>query len=396
MKLQFHWRCLDGSEAKAKDHSVMRHDVARGSVDLESQARFCREAEDLGIDSLLMNVGYAVPDPLLLATSLAARTQRIGFMSAFRPGLMSPTLFVQQVNTFSNLYPGRISLNIVAGHSPVEQAFYGDHLGHDERYDRMGEFLTVCRALWEQDAPVTFKSEYYNIRDGQLHTPFCSPLSRRPLIYVGGNSEPCQRLACQHADVWMRFPAPQDELAASIRPVIEAGREVGLRMAVLARPTRREALEAARALIPDQPDAKTSVENAFVQGADSHSIQEVHAMGSREWLSPVLWTGAVRQHGAPSVTFLGSYDEVADQILALKELGVTQYILHGWPKWDEMRRFGAEVLPRVRDREQTTEGLSRLSSVLRPAAPARTVGPTDPASGESDFQGDTHRAHELR
>jgi alkanesulfonate monooxygenase len=350
MKLRFHWRCLDGSEAKAKDHSATRHDVARGSVDLESQARFCREAEALGIESLLMNVGFAHPDPLLLATSLAARTERIGFMSAFRPGLMSPTLFVQQVNTFSNLFPGRISLNIVAGHSPAEQAFYGDHLGHDERYDRMSEFLTVCRALWEHGGPVTFESVYYNIRDGQLHTPYCSPSSLRPLIYVGGNSESCQRVAYQHADVWMRFPAPLDELAASIRPTIQAGREVGLRMAVLARPTHREAVEAARALVPDQPDAKTAVENAFVQRSDSQSIHEVHAMGSREWLSPVLWTGAVRQHGAPSVMFLGSYDEVADEIMVLEKLGVTQYILHGWPKWDEMRRFGNEVLPRIRNR----------------------------------------------
>jgi alkanesulfonate monooxygenase len=73
-------------------------------------------------------------------------------------------------------------------------------------------------------------------------------------------------------------------------------------------------------------------------------------MGSREWLSPVLWTGAVRQHGAPSVMFLGSYDEVADEIMVLEKLGVTQYILHGWPKWDEMRRFGNEVLPRIRNR----------------------------------------------
>jgi alkanesulfonate monooxygenase len=297
-----------------------------------------------------MNVGFAHPDPLLLATSLAARTERIGFMSAFRPGLMSPTLFVQQVNTFSNLFPGRISLNIVAGHSPAEQAFYGDHLGHDERYDRMSEFLTVCRALWEHGGPVTFESVYYNIRDGQLHTPYCSPSSSRPLIYVGGNSESCQRVAYQHADVWMRFPAPLDELAASIRPTIQAGREVGLRMAVLARPTHREAVEAARALVPDQPDAKTAGEIAFVQQSDSQSIHEVHAMGSREWLSPVLWTGAVRQHGAPSVMFLGSYDEVADEIMVLEKLGVTQYILHGWPKWDEMRRFGNEVLPRIRNR----------------------------------------------
>jgi alkanesulfonate monooxygenase len=328
-------------------------------VDLGSQARFCREAEDLGLDSLLMNMGFAVPDPLLLSACLAAQTRRIRYMVAVRPGLMSPTLLVQQINTFSQAFPGRISLNVVAGHSPAEQGYYGDAADHDLRYDRMDEFLTICRAFWERDAPVTFEGRHYTIRDGQLHTRFLPPSAGRPEIYVGGNSESCRRVAGRHADVWMRFPAPLGELGASIRPVQQAGREVGLRMAVLARPTRVEALEAARALVPEQPDDKTSDEAAFVRRSDSQSIREVYALGSREWLSPALWTGAVRRHGAPSVALLGSYDEVADQIRELGELGITHYILHGWPKWDEMRRFGTEVLPRVRDRDRATAAFAR-------------------------------------
>ena len=95
-------------------------------MDLSAQALFCREAAELGIDSLLMNVGFAVPDPLLLSAGLAARTDRIRFLVAVRPGLMSPTLFVQSVNTFSQVFPDRLSLNVVAGHSPAEQAAYGD------------------------------------------------------------------------------------------------------------------------------------------------------------------------------------------------------------------------------------------------------------------------------
>jgi alkanesulfonate monooxygenase len=361
MTLRFHWRCLDGSEALAADSSAKRHDAARGGVDLESQARFCREAADLGIDSLLMNMGFGVPDPLLLSACLAAKSHRIRYMVAVRPGLMSPTLLVQQVNTFSQVFPGRISLNVVAGHSPAEQGYYGDDADHDRRYDRMDEFLTVCRALWEHDDPVTFEGRHYTIRDGQLHTRFLPHSAGRPEIYVGGNSDSCRRVAGLHADVWMRFPATLEELGSSVRPVIQTGREVGLRMAVLARPTRLEALEAARALVPDRPDDKTSDEESFVRRSDSRSIKDVHALGSREWLSPALWTGAVRRHGAPSVVLLGSYDEVADQIRDLGELGISHFILHGWPKWDEMRRFGIEVMPRVRDSDRAAAKFPRPS-----------------------------------
>jgi hypothetical protein len=35
-----------------------------------------------------------------------------------------------------------------------------------------------------------------------------------------------------------------------------------------------------------------------------------------------------------------------------KEIGVTQFIIAGWPKLDEMMIFGREVLPLVRERRK--------------------------------------------
>ena len=40
---------------------------------------------------------------------------------------------------------------------------------------------------------------------------------------------------------------------------------------------------------------------------------------------------------------------------AAKRIGVTQFIISGWPKLDEMVIFGREVLPLVRDAEQRWE-----------------------------------------
>ena len=57
-------------------------------------------------------------------------------------------MLVQQINTLSVLTRGRVSLNIVAGHTPHEQRYYGDFLAHDERYERTDEFLTICRRFW--------------------------------------------------------------------------------------------------------------------------------------------------------------------------------------------------------------------------------------------------------
>jgi alkanesulfonate monooxygenase len=349
--LRFHWRLLDGGEAARGASVATRHAEFRGSPDLDAQVRFCRDAEEAGIDSLLVDVGFAKPDPMLLAVALARRTERVTFMVACRPGLMSPTLFVQQVNSFSALAGGRISLNVVAGHSAVEMGYYGDALGHDERYQRMEEFLSVCRSFWESEGPVEFSGRHYSIRGGRLQTPFTSPTAKAPEVFVGGNSGPGRAVAAQWADCWVRFPLAPDRLAGEIRPVLDAGKQVGLRLGVVARPTRAEAVSAARDLV-DHAGAAGRDLRAFVRQSDSQSIRSIDALSRDEWLSPCLWTGAVPTLGVTSVCLVGSYDEVADQLVALRELGVSQYILTGWPKWDEMVRFGRDVIPRVRDRER--------------------------------------------
>jgi alkanesulfonate monooxygenase len=56
-----------------------------------------------------------------------------------------------------------LSLNIVAGHSPLEERYYGDFLAHHERYARTEEFLTICHAFWKNDGSVNYCGKYYRI-----------------------------------------------------------------------------------------------------------------------------------------------------------------------------------------------------------------------------------------
>lgn len=376
--IRFHWRLLEGGEAARSFTDVTRHDSTKGLPDLEAQTRFCRDAEDVGIDSLLVNVNYAQPDPMVLAMALARRTESITFMVATRPGLMSPTLFAQQVNTFSALSGGRISLNVVAGHTPKELAGYGDDLDHDARYARMDEFLAICQLLWAADGPVDFVGTYYTIRDGRINTPFVSSGRRGPEVFVGGNSASCREVAARRASCWLRFPLPPTELARELRPVLDAGKEVGLRMSVIARPTREEALSVAHRLVAAGEDAKADDERAFVQSSDSQSVRAVFALAEQEWLTPHLWTGAVRRYGAPCVALVGSYDEVAEQLYHFGEIGIGHFILMGWPKWDEMVRFGREVIPRTRALEAA--GLMRAETAHAIPPPLATrAGEAPPA-----------------
>jgi len=114
-----------------------------GLFDIGQQIEACRQAEQNGIESMLMAIGFTRPDPLQLAIAIGLQTEKIKFMVACRSGLVSPTFFVQQLNTVSAILPDRILLNVVCGHTPHELRYYGDFLDHSERYRRTGEFLTV-------------------------------------------------------------------------------------------------------------------------------------------------------------------------------------------------------------------------------------------------------------
>jgi alkanesulfonate monooxygenase len=360
VQLKFHWRLLQGGERSAETRSTGASRKATGLPDLEAQINFCRRAEELGIHGVLTDCGASKPDSILLSTAIGLSTSKIEFIIAYRSGLITPTAFVQQLNTLSALIHGRLSLNIVAGYSREEQGYYGDLLSHGERYARTSEFLEVCLALWRCDRPVTYRGRYYQIEDAQLNTPFVSDKRTFPEIFIAGGSEDAKALAIKCGTLWMQFGDAPENLRAAIQPVLAAGREAGLRMAVITRPTHEEAIRAAselvRALDPSL-DEKQKEQN-FVRKSDSVSIKANYEAASIvEWPTPYLWRGAVRTHGPGTVCLVGSPAEVANALMKYKAIGISQFILSGWPKLEEMIFFGEHVLPLVRQREKEEETL---------------------------------------
>ena len=72
---------------------------------------------------------------------------------------------------------------------------------------------------------------------------------------------------------------------------------------------------------------------------------------ANHWLSDSLWTGLVPHYGPVWTTLLGTAADLANAFLAYKAIGVTQFIMSGWPELDEVVTFGREVLPLVRAAE---------------------------------------------
>lgn len=356
MKLRFHWMLPKGGEVAMKSAQetsrvlTTRSESPASLPDMEGWVRFARRAEESGIESVLLSFSRYEPDTFLIACALGRATKRLKYIVAYRTGLMQPTTFVQQVNTLSALIRGRVALNVVAGSSTAEQRGYGDFLEHDERYARAEEFLAVCRSFWRNDGEVNFEGRYVRVEKGKLHTPFVAPGRSAPEIYVSGHSEQAQHLALAQGSCWLRLIDTPEKLGPAVARFRERGVEVCLRLCVICRPTLAEAIEAANSLLPEEEIARQ--ERGILAGSDSQTLkQALAAADDVGWLNRNLWAGLVPYYGSSAITLLGSPKELAETFLAYKRVGVTQFIISGWPKLGEMLVFGREVLPLIREAE---------------------------------------------
>ncbi|PCJ38524.1 MAG: hypothetical protein COA99_11775 [Moraxellaceae bacterium] len=106
--IHFHWRLIQTAQNESAIINFPNNANQAAFPDLKSQGEFCKIAEDLGIESVLVDINHEKPDPTILATALSRQANEIGFIIAVRSGLLSPTLFTQQINTLSTLSKNKI------------------------------------------------------------------------------------------------------------------------------------------------------------------------------------------------------------------------------------------------------------------------------------------------
>jgi alkanesulfonate monooxygenase len=298
---------------------------------------------------------------------------------------------VQQVNTVASLTGGRICLNVVAGHTPAEQRYYGDFLSHDERYERTDEFLEICRRLWARDGETSFSGKYYSIEQARLNTPFLSGERSSPEIFLGGNSPLAEELALKHAHCLWRLPDRPEKLRPRIEPLRDGGIEVGLLVSLIARETREEAVAAAQSMIEALGAAPRETHKKFASSSDSVAFRSTYELANQNdsgWLTECLWTGAVPYLGAPAIALVGSAQEVANAVIEYKEAGISQFLFMGWPDAQEMRFFSDRVLPLVRRREGRASPALTADSAAPAAVAAQALFETrEPARVTSVLTG---------
>jgi len=315
-------------------------------------ASLVETAGEMGFSSLLTATNFhAEHDAFTASVATLARTQGAGLLIAVRPGMFNPAIFAKMAATAAMLFPGRVQVNIVAGSNPAENAMYGDLESHAARYERTEEFTALLRRLWSGEV-VHHDSVRY-----PLHGAAVSPLPPSGIpIYFGGHSDDAQRIAARHADVYLvwgdTLPAITARLASFRIHASAAGRDVrvGLRCHVVVRETEAAAWAAADRLISR---IDPEVRRAFVAAAasvDSEGQQRQQALAASASLvvEEQLWAGVGLARSGVGVAIVGDPAQVAAKLRAYQALGISTFILSGYPHLEECRRFGQLVMPLLR------------------------------------------------
>jgi alkanesulfonate monooxygenase len=358
--LTFHWFLPtngDGRDIVGGGHGVATG--AAGAIrpsSIQYLGQIARSAEQLGFAGALTPTGAWCEDAWVSTAMLTEVTERLKFLVAFRPGLLSPTLAAQMASTFQRQSRGRLLLNVVTGGESAEQRAFGDFLSKDERYARTGEFLDIVRGLWRGET-VTRNGTHLRV-EGAVLSRVPDPV---PDVYFGGSSEAAAGIAARYADVYLTWGEPPDAVNDKIRRVgaLAAGYgrslRFGIRLHTISRDTSAEAWRQAERLIEPVSDDMIEKVQAGLSASESEGQRRMRALhhgGDRRQLEiyPNLWAGVGLVRGGAGTALVGSHEEVADRIEEYARLGITEFILSGYPHLEEAYWFGEGVLPLLEKR----------------------------------------------
>ncbi len=291
----------------------------------ERWQRIARAVEDLGFVGLYRSDHYTNANPpdkeslelWVSLTWLASHTSRIEFGPMVSPvSFRQPTMTARMASAVDDLSNGRLHLGLGAGWQEREHHNYGwDLLDLDGRFARFEEGLQIISHLLQNDEPLDFTGEYYELHDAVL-----LPRPQRPggpPILIGGNGpKRTLPLVAKYAEEWNGVYIPPQTFAERCERLDE----------LLAKNGRKPG------------DVRRSLMTGTVFGKDQATLDAKLAPRS-------LSADELRERGL----VVGTGNELVDQLEAFAEAGVQRIMLQ-WLDLDDMEGLeglATAVLPQV-------------------------------------------------
>ncbi len=331
-----------------------------GTTYIDYLAEIARAAEISGFQGGLIPSFPSTDEPWVISAFLARETKTFRFMIPFQPGFLNPVVAARQTASLQRATGGRALYNIITGGGGPQQLWWGDSVPHDDRYTRTTEFLDVVRGVW-RGGPFSYQGKFYQVEEAGLPDPLSQ--EEFPEIYFSGSSDAALASASKHADYYLSWLEPFDALRDKFKRVKDRtdalGRKIktAVRVDILARPTEEEAWEEIRKGFANVDPAAlarfqgTGEPSESVGAARQRDFRPTTINSYKDLITePNIFSGFSLLRGGQTQGIVGSYEQVAERLDDLVQLGADAFILASTPHLEEAYRVGEEVLPLVRGR----------------------------------------------
>src|SRR3984893_17573495 len=121
-------------------------------------------------DAVRYGVAWPRLDMSPWVTAMSRVTNHLGFGLTYASTFMHPFYTARLLNSLDHITNGRIAFNVITSQRRADYANYGydELVDHNTRYERLEEFIDVCRKLWSSVDPDAF---VWNRETGQVADP---------------------------------------------------------------------------------------------------------------------------------------------------------------------------------------------------------------------------------
>ena len=327
----------------------------RTGWDIGYNRELARIAERSGFDYALSQIrftaGYGAEfqhESVSFSHALLAATERLKVIAAVLPGPWHPVLLAKQIATISHLSEGRVAVNVVSGWFRGEFNAIGEPwLDHDERYRRSEEFIRAVRGIWTEDN-FNFRGDFYRFTNYSLKP---KPLLPLPEIFQGGSSRAARDMASRVSDWYFTNGNTPQEIRKQVDDIQAKAAANGHRVRIgvnafaIARETEKEAKAVLAEIIEK---ANPEAVNAF--GHEVKNAGKASPEGEGNWAKSTF-DDLVQYNDGFRSNLIGTPQQIAERILALKDAGASLILLGFLHFQEEVEYFGKHVIPLVRELE---------------------------------------------
>jgi len=284
--------------------------------------------DDAGIEGILVYTDNSLVDPWQVSQVILSSTSNLAPLVALQPAYMHPYTAAKMVATFSYLYNRRVYLNMVAGGFVNDLIALGDCTEHDDRYDRIVEYVSIMQCLFDDLEPLTFTGTYFTVKNLAIKPKI--PPELIPEVFVSGTSAAGAAAARMIGATSISYPGtPTGEEITRDGPA-------GIRIGIIAREESREAWRIAHERFPE--DRQGQLTHAMARRvSDSSWYGQLSELGDEADGSSPYWLVPFKNYKTFCPYLVGSYDEVGREVSKYIRQGFQTFILDVPPSREELR-----------------------------------------------------------